>query len=157
MRSIMPSLFGVALLSATSCARPAVDTLAEEHAIREFDRRWMHAVVARDTMAIGEFYASDAEFLAANAPRVRGRAAIRTSWAQFLRTPNLSLRFSPARVWVSSAGDLAYETGPYRLAYDGPKRKRVEDAGKFVVAWRKVDGVWKVQYDIFNSDKPATP
>jgi len=30
----------------------------------------------------------------------------------------------------------------------------VEQPGKFVVTWRKVGGNWKVQYDIFNSDKP---
>jgi|SRR5881296_1204810 len=154
MRGTELSLLVVASVTLAGCARP-VDTSAEEHAIREFDRRFVHAVVARDTMAIGDFYADAAEFLAPNAPRLTGRAAIRTAWAQFLRLPNVTLYFSPTKVWVSSAGDLAYETGPYRLTYDGPKGKRVEDTGKFVVAWRKVDGGWKVQYDIFNSDKPA--
>jgi ketosteroid isomerase-like protein len=38
---------------------------------------------------------------------------------------------------------------------DGPKGKRIEDSGKFVVAWKKVNGEWKVAYDIYNSDKPT--
>lgn len=154
MRWTELSLPVVAAITVAGCARP-LDTVAEERAIREIDRRFVHAIVARDTMAIGDFYADEAEFLAPNAPRVSGRAAIRTAWARFLRLPNVSLYFSPTKVWVSSGGDLAYETGPYRLAYDGPKGKRLEDTGKFVVTWRKVAGVWKAQYDIFNSDKPA--
>jgi len=38
---------------------------------------------------------------------------------------------------------------------DGPKGQRVEDVGKYVVACKKVNDEWKVQYDIFNSDKPT--
>ncbi len=154
MRPTTLSSLVVALLVAASCARPAVDPAAEERTIRELDRRWVHTAIDRDTVKIAAFYAEDGEFLAPNAPRVRGRAAIRAAWAQLLRLPNVAIIFAPAKVWVSSAGDLAYETGPYRLTYDGPKGKRVEQPGKFVVTWRKVGGNWKVQYDIFNSDKP---
>ena len=151
MHPIRLSFLIIAGVAVAACTRP-VDTAAEERAIRQFDGRWVDAVAARDTMAIGDIYADDAEFLAPNAPRVTGRAAIRTAWAQFLRAPNLSLRFSPTKVWVSSSADLAYETGPYRLSFDGPKGKPVADTGKFVEAWRRVNGVWKVQYNIFNSD-----
>jgi hypothetical protein len=30
----------------------------------------------------------------------------------------------------------------------------VKDEGKYVVAWKKVDGAWKVAADIFNSNVP---
>jgi Na+/citrate or Na+/malate symporter len=87
----------MAALVPGACARQA-DTVAEERAIRDLDKKWVQAVAARDTMAIGNTYAEDAEFLPQGAPRVTGRAAIRSAWAQLLKTPNLSLTFEPTKV-----------------------------------------------------------
>jgi uncharacterized protein (TIGR02246 family) len=150
----LEAVLALAALAAAlgGCARQA-DTAAEERVIRELDRKWVQAVAAKDTMAIGNFYAEDGEFLPHGGPRVTGRAAVRSAWAQFLKAPNLSLTFEPAKVVVSSAGDLAYETGTYTLSMDGPKGQRVEDTGKFVVAWKRVGNEWKAALDIFNSDR----
>ncbi len=148
---LVPLAFAAAL---GGCTRQA-DTAAEEKAIRDLDKKWVEAVAARDTIAIGNMYAEDGDFLPPGAPRVSGRTAIRSAWAQLLKAPNLALTFEPSNVVVSSAGDIAYETGTYRLSMDGLKGRRIEDIGKFVVAWKKVNGEWHVQYDIFNSDKPA--
>lgn len=136
------------------CARQA-DVAAEERSIRDIGKRWLQAVAARDTMTIGNFYAEDGEFLAPGVPRVTGRAAARSAWGQLVQAPNLSFSFEPSKIFVASAGDLAYETGSYQLGMDAPRGRRIEDVGKYVVAWKKVNGEWKVQYDIFNSDKPA--
>lgn len=141
-----------ALTAAAGCARQA-DIAAEERVIRELDKKWVQAVAAKDTLTIGAMYAEDGEFLPPGAPRITGRAALRAAWAQFLQAPNLSLTFEPSKVVVASAGDIAYETGSYRLAMDGPKGRRIEDTGKFVVTWKKVNGAWKATLDIFNSDK----
>lgn len=149
-----PVVATLILATLGACARQA-DTAAEERAIRDLDKKWVEAVAAKDTTAIGNVYAEDADFLPSGAPRVSGRAAIRSTWAQLLKAPNLALTFQPTKVVVSSAGDVAYETGGYRIGMDGPKGKRIEDAGKFVVVWKRVNGDWKVQYDIFNSDKPG--
>ena len=78
---------------------------------------------------------------------------MRSAWAALLKAPNLSLTFASSKVVVSSAGDLAVATGPYKLAMDGPKGQRIEDAGKFVEAWTRVNGEWKVLGNIFNTDK----
>ena len=154
MRLTRVSVVLMAALVPGACARQA-DTVAEERAIRDLDKKWVQAVAARDTMAIGNTYAEDAEFLPQGAPRVSGRAAIRSAWAQLLKTPNLSLTFEPTKVVVSGMGDMVSETGGYRLAMDGPKGQRIEDGGKYVVVWKKVNDQGKVQYDIFNSDKPT--
>jgi len=134
------------------CAGHA-DVAAEERSIRELERRWVQAVAAKDTTAIGNVYAEDGEFLPPGAPRVSGRAAVRSAWAAILKAPNLSLTFESSKVVVSRAGDLAIATGPYKLGMDGPKGQRIEDAGKFVEAWTRVNGEWKVLGNIFNSDK----
>ncbi len=141
--------------SVGGCARHA-DVAAEARTIRELEKQWVQAVAAKDTTAIGNVYAEDGEFLPPGAPRVSGRAAVRSAWAALLKAPNLSLSFASSKVVVSSAGDLAVATGPYKLGLDGPKGQRIADAGKFVEAWTRVNGEWKVLCNIFNSDKPPT-
>ncbi len=138
--------------SVGGCARHA-DVAAEARTIRELEKQWVQAVAAKDTTAIGNVYAEDGEFLPPGAPRVSGRAAVRSAWAALLKAPNLSLSFASSKVVVSSAGDLAVATGPYQLGMDGPKGQRIADVGKFVEAWTRVNGEWKVLGNIFNSDK----
>src|SRR6267143_1401178 len=96
------------------CA-PKADVAAEERAIRELDKKWVQAVAAKDTIAIGNIYAEEADFLPQGAPRVSGRAAIRSAWAQLLKAPNVSLTTEPTGILVSSAGDVAHMTGSYRF------------------------------------------
>ena len=43
--------------------------------------------------------------------------------------------------------------GKVRLECDLPTGHVVE-IGKYVVAWKKVDKVWKVLYDCYNLNKP---
>ncbi len=154
----------IALAAVASGCVQRADVATEERVIRDLDKKWVQAVTARDTTAIANVYAEDADLLAPGAPRASGRAAIRQAWVGFLKTPKLVLTFEPAKITMASSADIAYETGSYHLGYDvAPKGKRVkgkavksrrvEDTGKYVVAWKKVNGEWKVQYDIFNSDK----
>jgi len=145
----------VALVAALAACTRQADTAAEEKVIRDLSKKAAEAVAAKDTMAIGNAYAEDADFLAPNAPRTSGRAAIRAAWGQLFKLPNLTLTWEPTHLTVSSAGDLASETGAYKFGFDGPKGKRIEDVGKYVTTWKKDGGEWKMQYDIFNSDKAA--
>ena len=153
----------LALAAAVGGCVQRADVATEERVIRDLDKKWVQAVAAKDTTAIANTYAEDANFLAPGAPRASGRAAVRQAWVGLLKSPNLVLTFEPTKITIASSADIAYETGSYRLGYDLPKPKRVkgrvakarrvEDTGKYVVAWKKVNGEWKVQYDIFNSDK----
>jgi uncharacterized protein (TIGR02246 family) len=148
-------VFGAAVAaSLAACATaPRVNLQSEEQAIRDLDRRWVEAVAAKDVTTAVDMYAPDAYFMAPNAPLASGQSAIRPMWAELLQAPNLNLTFSPTKIEVSKAGDLAYDVGTYRLAYDGPQG-RVDDEGKYTVVWRKVDGQWKVAADMFNSNAP---
>lgn len=150
-RTTLPCLTALALVAA--CAAPA-DLAVEEQAIRDLDRQWVEAVAAADTMAIADIYAEDGYFMPPNALRVDGREAIRSAWAGMLGAPNVSLTFQPAEIRVAEAGDMACDIGTYALGMDGPEG-RIEDEGKYVVVWQKINGEWKVLADIFNSDKAA--
>src|SRR2546428_2365898 len=145
----------IALTAAAGACVERADVATEERVIRDLDRKFLQAVAAKDTMAIANIYAENAEFLPQGAPRVTGRAAIRLAWAQMLKAPNVSLTTEPTKILVSSAGDVAHMTGSYRIGMDGPNGQRVEDVAEDVITGTYVNGEWKAILDIFNSGHPA--
>jgi uncharacterized protein (TIGR02246 family) len=133
----------------------AVDTGADEQAIRGHVDRWLQLVTAKDAAGIAELYAEDGAVMPPNASIGKGRAAVQQTWASMMGTPGFGLTFTPEQILVSTAGDMALDRGTYRLtiAPNGPTQT---DTGKYVVVWRKIGGEWKVAADIFNSDLPAS-
>lgn len=113
------------------------------------------AMRANDIDAMTNMYTADAAFMPANLPAAHGQSAIRAAWTSFLS------QFSSTDVTLTSddvqqSGDLAVETGHY-LVHLVPKgtTTTVTDSGKYLLAWKKVDGRWKIYRDIFNSDLPV--
>jgi len=143
--------------SLAACERmPAVDPQAEAQAIRSIDSTAAQLVASKDLVGITNLYAEDAIFMPPNSPQAATPAEISAVWAGYLQAnPSLSLELTKTE--VSQAGDLAYSTGAYRMSMDGPTGARIEDEGKYVVAWKKVDGQWKIAADIFNSNLPLAP
>jgi uncharacterized protein (TIGR02246 family) len=131
----------------------AVDTGADERAIREQVARWLQFVKAKDAAAIADLYAEDGAVMPPNAPIGKGRAAVRQAWASMMGTPGFDLTFRPEQIVVSSSGDMALDRGTYRLTV-APAGATQTDTGKYVVVWRKVGGDWRAAADIFNSDLP---
>jgi uncharacterized protein (TIGR02246 family) len=133
----------------------AVDTGADEQAIRGHVARWLELVKAKDAAGIAELYAEDGAVMPPNAPIGKGRAAIKQTWASMMQTPGFGLTFVPEQIIVSSSGDMALDRGTYTLNF-APDGTAQTDTGKYVVVWRKVGGEWKVAADIFNSDRSAS-
>ncbi len=126
-------------------------------AIRRLDREFMRAAHARDAGAlVAAFYAPDAVLMPPNHPLVKGQARIR-AFLQGLIDGGLS-RIVLRTSRIESAGDLAYGRGAYTLTLTPPGGAPVEDAGKYVVVYRRQGrgGAWRAVADIFNSDR-ATP
>ncbi len=91
---------------------------------------------------------------APGAPIAEGRPAIAAAWGGFYKLANFELAFAPTRITIAQSGDVAFEVGTYSLAFDGDQG-RVQDKGKYVVAWKKAGGAWKAAADIFNSNGAA--
>lgn len=133
----------------------AVDTGADEQAIRGHVDHWLQLVEAKDAAGIAELYAEDGTVMPPNAPIGKGRAAIQQTWASMMATPGFGLTFTPEQIFVSSSGDMALDRGTYSLTV-APGGTTQTDTGKYVVVWRKIGSEWKVAADIFNSDLPAS-
>ena len=136
---------------------PNADRDAEERTIRDLDAEWAKAAAAKNVDQVMSFYAEDGAIFVPNEPVAMGKPAVRVEWTKLTSNPGFALTFSPSRVDVSKAGDLAYEYGVYTLMLSGGDGKPINDRGKYVVVWKKQsDGKWKVEADIFNSDLPMT-
>ena len=154
----MKKLLACSLFVVCACAsQPSSDFQSgdAENAIRKANAELMTAFRSGDANAVANVYAADAMVLAANTPAVRSRDAIRTFFTHFLGGA-ASIDVTLTTSDVQQSGDLAVETGQYVL-HITPKNAAlpVTDQGKYLVAWRKIEGQWKITRDAFNSDLAA--
>jgi ketosteroid isomerase-like protein len=86
--------------------------------------------------------------MAAGAPKATGKDAIQKEFAGMMGDPQFALTFSPTKIVVSKAGDMAYEIGDYQITFSGKKDKPVTTKAMYVVVWGKqADGSWKALLD----------
>ena len=88
---------------------------ADERAIRDLDAEWAKAAAAKNVDQVVTYYADDASMFVPNEPIAMGKPAIRVEWTKLTSNPGYALSFSPSRVDVAKAGDMAYEFGVYSL------------------------------------------
>jgi uncharacterized protein (TIGR02246 family) len=118
---------------------------AVEAATKDFEA----AIVAKDAERVGSFYTEDAMVFPPNFEVVQGRGAIATFWKGFIDT-GAAIKIEPTE--VQDDGNLGLDSGKYRIS--GSDGKEV-DHGKYVVVWKKENGVWKIYRDIWNTTMPA--
>jgi ketosteroid isomerase-like protein len=139
------------------CTRaPKVDTLAEANAIRNLEDQWTVALQKSDIDKIISFFNTNAVAMKPNTPISIGLQAIRKEReSSFTDTTMLYKTYSSKidTIEVSASGDLAYVRGTDRITTKTPNGL-VEDMGKWVDIWKKINGEWKVVVNIWNSDMP---
>jgi len=137
---------------ASSQMMPANDA---ESAIKQHNVAFATAMRTGDMDAVVNSYTLDAMLMQPNMAAAHGTNEIRSTWTGFL-SPFSSADLTLTADDVQQSGDMAVETGRYlvRLTPKGTTTA-VSDNGKYVVAWKKVDGRWKIYRDIFNSDLPV--
>ena len=126
---------------------------SDEALIRRIDALWSAAADDKDLEGAVHPYAEDASMLPFGAPIATGTDAIRKTWAALMAKPGYSLTFVPTKIEVASAGDMAWEIGTFELRVNDAQGQPMEIPGKYVVTWRKIGPTWKVEADIFNTDK----
>ncbi len=133
--------------------KPAVDTAALTASLDSLNKAFLAAVAKRDTEALVSSYADDARVLPPGEPRADGHEAIRKVWVRFLRTPGLELNAISSQPIFTEAGDMIIDVGSYTMKMNDAKGKPMEDVGKYVTIFKKMNGSWKIAVDTFNSDK----
>lgn len=143
MRSSVVSVVLAIILSEVVSAQttaPALPSVtlppALDRVLRDYERAWR----ARDAAALAALFTDDGFVLSNGSPPVRGRAAIRTRYAN--SGGPLALRAFAYR----TEGRVGYIVGGFGSAPGKP------DSGKFVLALRKEEGRWRIAADMDNGN-----
>jgi ketosteroid isomerase-like protein len=144
----------VTVSNAAEKQKPAADRNAEEAELRAADKAWSDAAGRKDVDAVAGYMADDGETLPPNAPAAKGKEAVKKGWADILALKDLSIKWEPARVEVADSGEIGYTNGMYEMSFTDPKGTKVNDKGKYLEVWKKVDGKWKCYLDMYSSDMP---
>ena len=129
-----------------SCAQGPTDVTEE---IRKANEEFIAAFNANDAARLTAVYTADGTLYPPNSEAITGSEGIEAYWnAGFeMGIDNGVLTTTKATAY----GDTAIEEGNFVInAADGS----MIDKGKYMVIWKKVDGVWKYDKDIWNSSMP---
>lgn len=140
------------VLAATACQPPAPAMLsdADMAAIRAVSDSFVAYFKAGDYEKLAGLYTEDGTIMPPNEPAVQGRVNIQAFMGNFPKAEDM--RFT--NFMIDGRGDLAYVTANYWMKLTGMPA----DSGKFVeVRQKDPDGVWRLKYDIFNSNVPLPP
>lgn len=149
-------LFAALLFTAACTQQPPSEPpdtrAAQERELRALVREWSSAAEAKHADRFASFYAPDGALLLPGAPAIRGREAMEAAVREMMAAPGFHLTFAANQVDVARSGDLAAESGAYRLVTCDAQGNPQTEVGKYVVVWKKqADGLWKVLHDIINA------
>jgi uncharacterized protein (TIGR02246 family) len=137
-----------ALLQALAVSAQARDVKSE---IDAANAKWVAAFNKGDAAGVAQLYTEQATALPPGAPMAKGRAAIEAFWQGAIQSgiKNASLK----ALKVDQFGSAAREIGEFSLDAPDAQKQAVHVVGKYVVLWRHSGKGWKLDTDIWNTDK----
>ena len=124
--------------------------MALKDEIQAAQDRLAEAVSARDPQRAASLYTDDARLIPQGVPACTDRSAIAAFFAGAFANGIVGARFTTDE--VDGDDTQAVELGRYELYAAPPGGDRVLAAeGRYLVVWRKRDGVWQMYRDMFNT------
>lgn len=109
--------------------------------IEKADKAFSQAFKDRDSVAVANFYASDGAF-----GSISGHEQLASTWGSMIRTAvkdsTSDLNFEISS--LMSDDQYVVELGRYQMVGEG----KIQNEGKYVVAWKQEDGTWKIYRDV---------
>lgn len=125
------------------------DKAADEAALRAIYQKMSGQIMSGDTAAFGALFADEGVELMPGMPPAQGSGAVNKELMSALASmKNLSISMGDLAVTVADAGDLAVVKAPYHMTYTDPKGKKAEDHGSSMTVFKKVNGQWRILYDL---------
>ena len=154
------TLLASACTSAASSSKVAntssADSTARDSAAHKAHENYVRVINSNNIDSLTSMMTDDVVFLAANAPPIVGKPAVRAWAVDYLKAFKTKWD-KPVQEFVVS-GDYAFERYKY-TSTDTPigGGKNVVDTGwGLVVYHRDADGTWRVSRDAFGPDHPAS-
>jgi uncharacterized protein (TIGR02246 family) len=142
----------VVLNACAPAAPPAVDTAADEAALKAITAAWLDAYNAGDVEKMVAMYTEDAVLMPPHASVANGHAGIRAFLtADTAAAKAAGMKLVPGPATAGALGDMGWESGSYTIT-DGSGG--TVDSGSYLSVARKVNGKWLYIRDTYNSDRP---
>lgn len=145
---------GTAQDTGAAGAATTFDKSAEVAAILAQDGRWERGVSSGNVDSVMAVYADDAISMSDGMPAAKGKAAVRESYANFLKAKPRDVKLTSSDANFSDDGTVAYEHGSFAGTLDGPDGKPMKMAGDYIAVWKRFGGEWKIVEEISNSTIP---
>src|SRR6185369_14230433 len=108
------------------------------------EKEFSNAAALNARTAYDALLANDARLLRENVEPAIGKAAA----GKLMPEAGRALTWEPAMADVSASGDLGYTYGKFELNTRGVTLQR----GSYVRVWKKLNGKWKVVFDVMSPD-----
>lgn len=118
---------------------------------RAVNQKFEEAAGRRDFSSLGEVYTKGARILPPGAEMIEGLEHIQAFWQQAVEAMGVKT-VELSTVSLDVTGDAAVEIGRAELATEHPSSPTTV---KYVVIWKKEDGAWKWDVDIWNAAAAA--
>jgi uncharacterized protein (TIGR02246 family) len=134
------------LLLAT--AAPAASVQSD---IEAANQKFGAAYAKGDAAAIARLYTPHASVFPPGSDIVTGRAGIEKMWAGVIQS---GLKITSLKtVSVDQYGNAAREIGRFTAEATSPDKQATKTDGKYVVIWKRINGNWMLDSDIWNLNK----
>ncbi len=101
-----------------------------------------------DAAAIAKLYTPNATVFPPGSDMVTGRDGIQKVWAGAMQS---GLKFTGlTTISVEQYGNAAREIGRFTADAPGPDKQMKKLEGKYVVVWKRINGKWMLDSDIWN-------
>ena len=122
---------------------------SDERLIREARARSNGAIAAHDPAAMARLWMDDVHVVRSTGAQVAGRERNLERMAQqFATRPDTIYVRQPSAIDVYMPWAMASERGEWTARWTEPDGK-VDMAGTYMAQWRRVDGMWLIQAEIY--------
>ncbi|MEJ2613993.1 MAG: DUF4440 domain-containing protein [Ignavibacteriaceae bacterium] len=140
-----------------SCSQPAkFDSAAAKKAIDNGNALLSNSLAKGDIQSIANLYTEDAIALPPNSEMLEGRDSIKTFWESVTRMGLVNIHLTTTD--ITGSGNIAVETGNYKLEIYPEGKEAINDHGKYLVIWQEQkNNSWEIIRDMWNSDVAPVP
>ena len=137
-----------------SCTKaPAPDTSAEDsRAVEAASAQWVDAFNQGDTAALAALYTEEARLLPPNSQMIVGREGMQAFFQGSFDAGEADVQLTVIELSVS--GDMAHVVGEFTFTLQPEEGEAISDNGKYLEIWKRVNGSWMMDVDIWNTSVP---
>jgi len=138
----------------SNAGRPNQTRAEDESTLRQAPAEWDRLFSSGQAAGLAALYSPDLVSMPYDSPSVRGRQAQQGTFEQFF-ADNENPRHETTVDEILATNEWAIERGRYTMTYT-PRKTGIQmvETGRHVMCRRKVDGVWQIVWEIWNTDKP---